>query len=422
MSTAAPLPDHLIGQPLWAQVVHRITSDVAAGRWKVGEHLPARPALADHYGVALKTVNRAMATLIADGVLGATSRVATYVPAPGERSLRRSLQAPTDPGQERPAPTPSGSLSLAGKRLLVLAPLIEGNAWQERTTTTAQVSDPWTEAILHQAEAEAGQLGGHLICVPVWPADVTAFDAALAKALAEHRPDAVAVINLFAGDDAWTKACARRLDVLTTPCLLLSTTEAPATFPHLTYDQRHAGFYAARHLLTSGYQQVLYLDLGDAPWVADRQAGARDACRSGFAAVRPPDFGAITRLQGDDRSPARRAIAACLAAAEADGTLRWDGSTGLIAPADEFALLALDLIAARGCTPGRDLGVVGFDDLATGRHRGLSTVRPPLSSYGRELVQVLARGLAHGPELHQRRLTPELVARASTMRRQEASA
>ena len=310
--------------------------------------------------------------------------------------------------------------SLRGKRVLVVAPLQDGSAWQQRGG--GQAVDFWTETILHQAETAASALEGALICQPVWPADVATFDAALGQALETHRPDAVAIVNLHTGDEAWVRASAARLDCLRQPCLYVSMVAAPATFPYLTYDQRHAGFYAAKHLMSLGYRRVVYLDLGSASWVADRLSGARDACpTAAFTAVRPADYGDMTLLQGDDRAPARRAIAACLAAAEAAGDLAWDGSTAIIAPADEFALLVLDLIEATGRRPGYDLGVIGFDDLPVGRSRGLSTIRPPLSAYGRELVQVLARGLAHGAELHQRRLTPELIARSSTARRPEVT-
>ena len=384
-----------VGQPLWAQVVQRITSEVRAGRWKAGEHLPSRRVLAKQYGVALKTMNRAMAQLIRDGVLGSTSRIATFVPS-------RQATASSVSSAEL--------LSLTGRRLLVLAPL-------QKRTATKFASDPWTETILHQAEATASQLGGHLICGPVWPTDSVTFDRVLAEALTEHRPDAIALVHLFAADDAWTQACARRLDILAIPCVLVSTVVTPATFPYLTCDQRHAGFYAARHLLSVGYERILFLDLGAAPWVAERLAGAHDACHGACAAVRPADYADINRLQGDDRTLAQRAVAACLATAESNGTLTWDGRTAVMVPADEFALLVLDQLDARGLRAGCDLGVIGFDDLATARHRGLTTIRLPLAAFGRELVQVLARGLAHGPELHQRRLTPELVARTSTARR-----
>ena len=391
-----------VGQPLWAQVVQRITAEVGGGHWKAGEHLPSRRALAKQYGVALKTMNRAMAQLIRDGVLGSTSRIATFVP---------SRQATAAPASAAPASVLSAEpLSLAGRRVLVLAPL-------QKRTATKFASDPWTETILHQAEATASQLGGHLICVPVWPTDSVTFDRILAEALAKHRPDAVALVHLFAADDAWTQACARRLDILAIPCVLVSTVVTPATFPYLTCDQRHAGFYAARHLLSVGYERILFLDLGAAPWVSERLAGARDACHGACTAVRPADYADINRLQGDDHTLAQRAVAACLATAEGNGTLTWDGRTGVIAPADEFALLVLDQLDGRGLRAGCDLGVIGFDDLATGRHRGLTTIRLPLAAFGRELVDVLARGLAHGPELHQRRLTPELVARTSTARR-----
>jgi len=387
-----PPPAEPIGQPLWSQVAQRISSDIAAGRWVRGQQLPSRRQLALDHGVALKTVNRAVAALIADGVLLASSRVATYVAADLPKQPRASAPAPAQ--------------RLDRQRLLVLMP---------RPAATSPTDDPWTAAVLHHAEAAAGKIGAHLICVPVWPADAANFAATLKQELARHQPDAVALLNLYASDDQWTEDCAQQLDVLVTPCLLLSTTQAPATFPHLTYDQRHAGFYAARHLLSAGYERLVFLDLGAEPWLDERLSGAREAARGSLFAPRPRSYPALRALQGGDRTLARQALVDCLATAEAGGALRWDGRSGIIAPADEFALLVLDLLAERGRQAGAEVGVIGFDDLPEGRQRGLSTIRPPMSTYGHELVAVLTRALAQGPELYQRRLTPELVARASTI-------
>lgn len=408
----------MMGQPLWMQIARRIADDVVRGRWQPGDHLPPRRELATIYGVALKTVNHSVSQLIADGVLAATSRVATYVPLGGPAAAARPLASSPALAQGKEQAVvllPARSATLTGRRLLLIAPLEGGRRRPDAP------SDPWTETLLAQAESAAAALGAHVFCEAVWPADVETFAQSLDEALARYRPDAVAVINLYAGDERWVDAVTHRLDWTAQPWVYVSLVEPAAAIPWLAYDQRHAGFYAARHLLDLGYARTLFLDLGEAPWAAQRLAGARDAGRA-HASASPPERLPMELLQGSDRAPARRAVAAALARALANGDLAWDGSTGIIAPADEYALLVLDQIEAQGLRLGRDVGLIGFDDLPASRLRGLSTVRPPLSAFGRELVAVLAQGLDQGSTLYQRRLQPELVARASTARGQEAAA
>ncbi len=74
---------------------------------------------------------------------------------------------------------------------------------------------------------------------------------------------------------------------------------------------------------------------------------------------------------------------------------------------------------SEGSQPGRDVGVVGFDDspAAAVSWPGLSSVRPPLEQVAVELVQILHTVLAHKPLTDKgRMLQPELVVRRSSRR------
>ena len=405
----------MVGKPIWAKVAHRLTEQVDSGRWKAGDSLPSRRELAEEFGVALKTVNHAISELIEQGILGATSRVATFVPAQATR--RKSAAAPTDTVPERSTAgrVQQSTHSLAGRRLLVLAALQDGGSWQKRDLDEAL--DFWTESVLHQAEASASLRGGHMVFCPVWPADGDHFATTLHEALALHRPEAVAIISLFAGDDAWARVCAEQIDCTALPAIFVSTVFVPESFPYLTYDQRNAGFCAARHLLNNGYERIVFFDLGSGTWVSERLAGVRDGCKNThLQVIRPATYGDISVLQGVDTAPTRIAVSSMLAQAEASGALTWDGTTAVVVPADEFALLVLDQVEAAGRRAGRDLGIIGFDDLKPSRNRGLSTIRPPFASFGRGIVDFFSQALSEGPGLHQAKLAPELLARASTFR------
>ena len=93
--------------------------------------------------------------------------------------------------------------------------------------------------------------------------------------------------------------------------------------------------------------------------------------------------------------------------------------TGFACASDILAIGALHACAERGLQPGRDVGVVGFDDspAAAVSWPGLSSVRPPLEQVAVELVQILHTVLAHKPLTDKgRMLQPELVVRRSSRR------
>ncbi|MGC3995117.1 MAG: LacI family DNA-binding transcriptional regulator [Propionicimonas sp.] len=88
-----------------------------------------------------------------------------------------------------------------------------------------------------------------------------------------------------------------------------------------------------------------------------------------------------------------------------------DRPTAIVALSDVLALGVWDAVRERGLTPGRDVSVVGFDDIPDAGFLGISTVRQPIREKGR-----LAGRLAFDPELVERRITLpiELVVRASS--------
>lgn len=88
-----------------------------------------------------------------------------------------------------------------------------------------------------------------------------------------------------------------------------------------------------------------------------------------------------------------------------------DRPTAIVALSDVLALGVLDAAAERGLRPGRDLSVVGFDDIPDAGFNGLTTVRQPIEDKGR-----LAGRLAMDPDYPQRQITLpiELLVRSST--------
>ncbi|PKQ21938.1 MAG: LacI family transcriptional regulator [Actinobacteria bacterium HGW-Actinobacteria-5] len=102
------------------------------------------------------------------------------------------------------------------------------------------------------------------------------------------------------------------------------------------------------------------------------------------------------------------------ASGQAAGALVLDRAlppTAVVAVSDVMALGFMDACRQRGLEPGRDVSVVGFDDLPESAAAGLTTIHQPVRDKGR-----LAAELLLDPERTERRiiLPHELIVRSST--------
>jgi DNA-binding LacI/PurR family transcriptional regulator len=88
-----------------------------------------------------------------------------------------------------------------------------------------------------------------------------------------------------------------------------------------------------------------------------------------------------------------------------------DRPTAIIGLSDVLALGAMEAMKTRGLIPGRDLTVVGFDDIPAAETAGLTTIRQPIKDKGRTVGRVLL-----DPETTERQIMmpTELVVRASS--------
>ncbi len=88
-----------------------------------------------------------------------------------------------------------------------------------------------------------------------------------------------------------------------------------------------------------------------------------------------------------------------------------DRPTAIVALSDVLALGVWDACAERGLTPGRDISIVGFDDIPDAAFLGMTTVHQPITDKGR-----LIGRLAMDPDYPQRQITlpVELIVRSST--------
>lgn len=376
------------------RVASGLKSRILAGEWRPGMLLPGRRALAAEYDVAGSTLERAIAVLNAEGLISISDRRGTFV------SELPDLDRPITRAVPPPAAGPR-----AGRDAQPLIGTIGIVAGVQSYSGPEESASQWPLQILHGCEHRlAGEAGltmrfvnTHLAHDPDFASEEDVqqlLDAgAAAIILVGLRPSA-AFTARFAGARA--------------PLVFAEYDLCDHPFPQVYADDVAAGALAARHLLERGYRRLLYFQPFAADFVAERLAGVRSAlgASADSAALRvlPAEAEALEHRH-DQAGMARRRGREALDAG-------WEPGTGVIAPNDTSAVGFIHAARKRGLEPGRDYGIVGFDD----RHRdyGLTSLRPPLRELGEEAAGLAIRLLRGEPAPARIALHHRLIAREST--------
>jgi DNA-binding LacI/PurR family transcriptional regulator len=180
-------------------------------------------------------------------------------------------------------------------------------------------------------------------------------------------------------------------------------------------DERAAARAAAEHLAQLGHRRVAVIVDGRPPFEArgilpvDRAVAEAVDMNSaerllGFCDGLPEHEPEVVAAGRNSREYGREAAALVLD--------RRERATAFLTVSDVMALGVVDALQQRGLTPGRDVSVIGFDDIPAASGAGLTTVRQPVFDKGRLAGQMLLEPDAV-PD-RQVVLPTELVVRAST--------
>ena len=192
------------------------------------------------------------------------------------------------------------------------------------------------------------------------------------------------------------------------PAVLINRAAIHAEFDHINWDETSGIGLAVEHLAQLGHQYIAHLR-----GPLERQSGNNrlegykigleqcgltfrgDYVRSGDYTANP-DLWRQSTLELLDLSPR---------------------PTAIICANDLMALGAISAIQEQGLTVGRDVSVVGFDDVpwAQHSHPPLTTVHQPVYEIGKRVCHMLIQ-LIRGEELKERHivLQPEFIVREST--------
>lgn len=163
---------------------------------------------------------------------------------------------------------------------------------------------------------------------------------------------------------------------------------------------------AVAHLVMGGHQQIALIapdpDLASSDWYVE-----------GFVAALEQH--ALTVLDGGVIAGGRRELDGATAMAELLALPQVP--TAVIAASDELAYGAMRMIADAGLRVGRDIAIIGFDDLPPAAYLQppLTAVRQPRFAVGVAVVETLEAQI-RGDDIHAKQtlLEPKLLVRGST--------
>nr|WP_300146284.1 LacI family DNA-binding transcriptional regulator [Propionicimonas sp.] len=230
-------------------------------------------------------------------------------------------------------------------------------------------------------------------------------------ALAAIQDAAVDGIAGLCGDQpAMARARERGLPTVYCTMEARSAEGVPSSGDYVVIDDYAAGVEVGQHLRRLGHRRVFLL-------AGEAFAGQVPMKEYRRGDVHPSDHlrisGLLDGLAGVDVTIVPIGTNSW-AAGQAVGTIvldRRDRPTAVVAVSDVIALGLMDACRQRGLTPGRDISLVGFDDLPESAAAGLTTIHQPVQDKGR-----LAAELLLDPERPDRRivLPHELIVRSST--------
>ena len=214
--------------------------------------------------------------------------------------------------------------------------------------------------------------------------------------------DGLIVISVpLRGDEGKRLASARF------PTVLIDTKHD--LLPSVVIDDRAGGRTATEHLLSLGHRRIGFVGeplrnpfgFESSP---NRERGYEDALRAFDIELRPK----YIRHGAHLRSSGRQLGSELLRLA--------DRPTAIFTSSDVQALGVLAAAQNLGIEPGKDLSVIGYDDIDIAVFSGLSTIRQGLQRSGERGAEIMAGAVASGnrPDPFIEELPFELVVRATT--------
>lgn len=268
-------------------------------------------------------------------------------------------------------------------------------------TSCGGLSSPFFLDLLLSASAELESRGLNLLLASAPPHPDPAELTTMRRMVEGKRIDAAIVGQTRRHDPRVAYLQSRGL-----PFVCHGRTESPQAYAFVDMDGERAFRLAGQRLVDLGHRRIAYIGTSSDlfTYAAHRRRGYLAALEAAGLAVDP-----ALLVEGEGGEAFGRAAADVLLA-------RPDPPTALLCATDLEAVGALQAIHAAGLQAGREVSVIGHDDLPLSRHTDppLTTIGQAYAAIGTRLVEILMELLkGTQPGALQETWAPELVIRAS---------
>jgi DNA-binding LacI/PurR family transcriptional regulator len=371
--------------PLYRAIEKNLRERIESGHWPPGAMLPSRKALADEYNVDLRTIQRAISDLLADGVLVAHGGRGTFVAharevgGGGALSVVQTVVIIGDPSFN---PGPSWTV--------VVNSIHEGLRGQIENCRilTVNTSDKSPEGVIRHEK----------------------------DALNLAETERVAGVMMFHAGGEDTLPDIQRIMAANIPVVFVDRVPFAHGCDFVGIDNRMAAREAMEYLISLGHRKIAFLAPNeDVSSIQERMDGYFDACMNvGLTTSEDMVFSlAFEKLFAGQtiKSEINRVIGEMMS--------RPEPPTAVFAVNDFIAQYLLIALEERGIAVPNTLSVIGFDDMErfTPQPPKLTTIRQPFESIGERAAAMLAWRMSHReePSACQHILLPtRLVVRGST--------
>ncbi|MEI6519070.1 MAG: GntR family transcriptional regulator, partial [bacterium] len=389
--------DTLVSFRHYQDVADDMRTKITSGEWGPNTMVPSRRALSIEYQVALTTVERAVAMLIAEGKLFADGRRGTYVTSTTDVADNTSLYAIPS--------TPS-----LGKRHVERAIVgIVASIYQFSTIENGE--NQWPKQILHGCEStladEMEITHKFFNCAADKSLSDNSVSDSLIDFLNDESLDGIIIINQ---DGCFEKIMAN-VDVERVPTIFVNSTPKPYSICQVYYDSAGAGYLATRHLLQRGYRNITYFAPYAYDWVTERQNGVEEAIKRIKSQNVTLNIFPSEQIPGesiyDKTETTYKKTVELLSSIKEN----W----GIVAANDNLAAQIVRLTKDMNLIAGRDFGLIAFDDFSPSREMGITSLRPPLGAMGQTAARLMIDALKNKTVPERVCLSSRLIPRASTM-------
>ncbi len=287
--------------------------------------------------------------------------------------------------------------NVAAQNLRTQSSHLIGYSWQLEDRYS-----PVLEQFQHSVVESAENFGYHILLFPQ-RADRDLY-ATYAELIRTKRVDGFIISSVEYNDPR-----VAALEHLGVPFVCFGRSRENEHSPFVDVDGQAGSKAAVQHLIEQGHQRIAILGWPESSRVGtERLAGYWDAMKDAALSIDPEwiirgrgeiDYGYEAANTLLDLPPQRR-------------------PTAIVAILDTIAIGVMQAAEACGYTVGRDLAVVGFDDMAVAHYvkPGLTTLRQPIKEVGQRVTQLLINILkGEAPAERHILLPPELIIRDSSL-------